>query len=249
MPSKAPTDIATMASAISTSSSVKPRCRLRVFHRRCAVRTGGSRSARLRPAAAGGCWSARRCRCARVSPPPSRCSVTSNEDRSPLAKIMTCGLKSSMRASSGVEHDGPAFDHDLRLDAFGKFALAQRVVFVGRAPLVLQHVEHHEGVAAIVDAKAVVAGLQLGLLAHVVEQRVEPLGFLVELGVAPVAAEGDDGRGGDQADDEHHDHELDQREARATGRARRARDYCPRFQLPMSAFAPSPPSWLSAPKE
>ena len=49
----------------------------------------------------------------------------------------------------------------------------------------LHHVEHHEGVVAVVDAEAVVAGLQLRLLAHVVEQRVEPLGFLVEFGVAP----------------------------------------------------------------
>ena len=101
----------------------------------------------------------------------------------------------------------------------------------------------------VVDAEAVVARLQLGLLAHVVEQRVDAFGFLVELGVAPVAAEGDDRGRGDEADDEHHDHQLDQREARATGRARRARCYCPRFQLPMSAFGPSPPSWPSAPKE
>ena len=48
------------------------------------------------------------------------------------------------------------------------------------------HVEHHEGVVVLVDAKAVVAGLQLRLLAHVVEQRVEALGFFVELGVARV---------------------------------------------------------------
>ena len=107
---------------------------------------------------------------------------------------------------------------------FGKFPLAQRVVFVGRSPLVLHHVEHHEGVAAIVDAETVVAGLQLGLLAHVVEQRVEALGFLVELGVARVAAESDDGRRRDQADDEHHDHDLDQREAART-RARGAQRY------------------------
>ena len=50
-----------------------------------------------------------------------------------------------------------------------------------------------------------------------------------------------DGR--DEADDDHHDHDLDQREA-ARERARRGTHmaYWSRFQLPMSAFAPSPPS-------
>ena len=62
-----PTDSATMASAISTSSSVKPRVR-----RGCGGSSASPRrvpavpAARFRPAAAAGCWSARRCRCARL---------------------------------------------------------------------------------------------------------------------------------------------------------------------------------------
>ena len=77
----------------------------------------------------------------------------------------------------------------------GKFPLAQRVVFFDGTPFVAEHVEHHEGIVAIVDAETVVAGLQFGLLAHVGEQRIQPFGFLVEFGIAPIAAENDDRNG------------------------------------------------------
>ena len=95
------------------------------------------------------------------------------------------------------------------INALGKFAFPKSIVFVVGAPFVLHHVEHHERVGAVVDPDAVVAGLKFGLLAHVVEQGVDAFGFLVELGVTAVSAESDDRRRGDEADDEHHDHQLD----------------------------------------
>ena len=116
-----------------------------------------------------------------------------------------------------VEHDGPALEHDRGTQSFGKLAFAKGIVFIADAPLVLQDVEHHERVGMVVDADAVVTGLELGLFARVVEQGVKPFGFLVELRVTPVSAESDDRRRGNEADDEDHHHQLDEREAPAPG--------------------------------
>jgi hypothetical protein len=73
----------------------------------------------------------------------------------------------------------------------GKLRSRRRVVLFDGPPFIGDHVEHHEGIVAIVDAESRSPGSAVRLFAHVGEQRIQPFGFLVELGVAPVAGERD----------------------------------------------------------
>ena len=93
----------------------------------------------------------------------------------------------------------------------------QRIVLIDLAPHCPPRVVGDELIAVVVEDDAVVARLQLRLLARVVDEGQQAVAFLLQVPIPAGQVDRQQHARRDDPDDHHDDHDLDQREAARSG--------------------------------